>query len=116
LEGDLEFLCSIDLGQLADNVPETGSASMVVGSDYFWEIFEGERVILPSGLLLLSSKFEYVLIGKYHDPDTHTENMISSYLIATHDPCLSDLWNLDCIEIRESPNVKDNDKAMEEFI
>jgi len=66
LEGDLEFLHSIEPGQLADNVPETGSVSTVdilVGSDYFWEIFEGERVILPLDLLLLSSKFGYVLTG-----------------------------------------------------
>ena len=67
LRGDLEFLRSIEPGQLADKVPETGSTSRVdilVGSDYFWEILEGGRIILPSGLLLLSSKLGYILTGK----------------------------------------------------
>ena len=73
LHGDLDFLRLIEPGQLADSVPETGNTSTVdilVGSDYFyfWEILEGERVNLSSGLLLLSSKFGYILTGKYYDP------------------------------------------------
>jgi len=118
LQGDLEVLRSIKSEKLADSVPENGGSSTVdvlIGSDYFWEILEGERVILPSGLLLLSSKFGYILTGKYHDPDAGTGGMVSSCLVATQDPCLSDLWSLDCIGIRDPPNVKEDDKALEEF-
>jgi len=41
---------------------------ILVGSDYFWDIIERERFALPSGLLLLPSKFGYILTEKYCDP------------------------------------------------
>ena len=118
LQGDLEFLHLIEPGQLVDSVPETGSAStmdVLVGSDYFWDILERERVILPSGLLLLSLKFGYILTGKYHDSKASAEDAISSCLITTLDPCLSSLWNSDCIGISDSPNAKEDDEALKEF-
>jgi len=53
---------------LADSIPATGGSTtdaILVGSDYFWDIVDGERVVLFSGLLLLKSKFGYILTGRY---------------------------------------------------
>ena len=51
---------------MADNIPKNSSLvdiDILVGSDYFWDIIGRERVVLPSGLLLLSSKLGYRLTG-----------------------------------------------------
>ena len=85
-----------------------------MGSDYFWEILEGERVVLPSSLLLLSSKFGYILTGKYNDPKAGAGEGVSTCVSTIYNPCLSDMWNLDSIGIHESPNVKEDDRALEE--
>ena len=86
-----------------------------MGSNYFWEIFERKRIILLSSLLLWSSKFVYILTGKYHSPKAAAKDMVSTYLTSTHDPDPSEMWNLDRIGIFEPPNVKGDDKVLEEF-
>ena len=93
LMGDLGFLHSIEPGQLAHSVPETGSTTRVNISDYFWGIGEVKRIILLTGLLLLS-KFGYILAGKYHDPTVDAKDVISTYLTAPHDQYLCDMCNL----------------------
>ena len=44
------------------------SIDTLVGSDYFWSIVDNERIVLSSGLFLLSSKLGYLLTGKFVDP------------------------------------------------
>ena len=69
-KADLEFLQSITSEKLADVIPtsaETAIIDILVGSDYFWNIVDVERIMLPSGLLLLSSKLGYLLTGKFMD-------------------------------------------------
>ena len=69
---DLEFLLSISPEKMADTVPsnsEPSNVDLLIGSDYFWSILGTEKVILPSGLYLISSKIGYILTGKYSDPD-----------------------------------------------
>ena len=106
---DLEFLQVISSETLADNIPKISSLAdidILVGSDYFWDIMGRERVVLPSGLLLLSSKLGYILTGKYCDPiDTKDcEGQITACVVTSHasDPCL-DLWSLEKIGITDSP-------------
>ena len=126
LEKDLEFLKIISPGQLADTIPETSKSTtetvdILVGSDYFWDVVEKERIILPSGLFLLSSKLGYILTGKYLDPmidhDRHRTDchQTVSFCVTTSYPNLCDLWDLDHIGIRDSPYVRDDDKALEQF-
>ena len=101
---------------LADNIPRISSSACIdilVGSDYFWSIVEGERVVLPSGLLLLSSKLGYILAGKYCDPSDN-KGQITACVVTSHDPS-QDLWNLEKIGITDSPYVKEDDKALEHF-
>ena len=57
---------------MADTFPsnsEPSNVDLLIGSDYFWSILGTEKVILPSGLYLISSKIGYILTGKYSDPD-----------------------------------------------
>jgi len=73
---DIEFLQLISPTQLADLIPESlemASIDILVGSDFFWSIVGSGRVVLPSGLFLLSSKLVYLLIGKFLDPRSDGE-------------------------------------------
>ena len=72
-----------------------------------------ERIVLPSGLLLLSSILGYILTGKYPDPtDEETKDLDVIYCLVMP---YNDLWNLDTIGIRDSVYVKDDDRALENF-
>ena len=69
---DMDFLLSIAVDKLADTIPggsESDSIDLLIGSDYFWTIVGLEKLTLPSGLLLVSSKIGYILTGKYMDSD-----------------------------------------------
>ena len=88
-EKDLEFLKIISPGKLADTIPETSkliteTVDILVGSDYFWNIVDNERIVLPSGLFLLSSKLGYIVTGNDLDPtidgDRHSNQTISFFL------------------------------------
>jgi len=74
-------------------------------------------VVLPSGLLLLASRLGYIITGKYHDHTGSNKEIVLAYAIASvsDDHYLSDLWNLDQIGINESLDIKDDDKALEQF-
>jgi len=69
-------------------------------------------------LLLLTSKFGYILTGKYFDStvkDDKIGHQVVSACLTTLErihPCLSDLWDLDKIGI--CVYVKDDDKALEQ--
>ena len=67
-QADVEFLQAIAPERLADSIPTQSSSATIdilLGSDYFWNVIEGDRIVLPSGLLLLSSKLGYILTGRY---------------------------------------------------
>ena len=99
-QGDVEFLPAIAAERLAGDIPVQSNSvaiGIVVGSDYFWNVIDGDRITLPSGLLLLSSKLRYVLTGRYPDPAEGEVNNVSSCMVTimlqNDSPCLSDFWN-----------------------
>ena len=62
---DRQFLQSLS-SSLADNLPDTSekaSVDLLIGTDYFWSIIQQDRIVLPSGLLLLPSRLGYILTG-----------------------------------------------------
>ena len=62
---DLEFLKLIPNNQLADKIPiqtELATGDILIGSDYFWNIISGHKLVLPSGMFVLSSKFGYIVL------------------------------------------------------
>jgi len=64
-------------------------------SDFFWGIVSSGRIILPSGLFLLSSKLGYLLMGKFSDPnsDTKSDNhQLVAYFVMIHmNQCVSEI-------------------------
>ena len=113
---DLEFLQSITSERLADVVPisaETAIVDILVGSDYFWNIVDVERIVLPSGLLLLSSKLGYLLTGKFMNPKVNTkpgDNQLSTSLVMTQmNQSVTELNLFSVVDssINKSPNLKD---------
>ena len=70
VQKDLEFLESIPAEKMADCLPDTlenTTIDLLIGSDYFWEIIGNDKVILPSGMFLIPSKFGYIVTGKFPD-------------------------------------------------
>jgi len=69
-EKDLEFLKLIPSSELADSIPSTFESiaiDLLIESDFFWDIFGGNKVMLPSGMFILPSKFVYIITGKCPD-------------------------------------------------
>ena len=45
---------------MADPIPNTleiMSIDLLVGFDYFWDVVGGDKIMLPSGIFMLPSKF-----------------------------------------------------------
>ena len=138
---DMEFLLSIAVDKLADTIPgdsETDSIDLLIGSDYFWTIVGLEKLTLPSGLHLVSSKIGYILTGKCMDADndkSNSQQQVSSCFVMTQvnctvpemnllsssdtsvtkNPNIEDFWSLETIGITDSLDVTDDDKALEQF-
>ena len=52
-QADVEFLQAIAPERLADDIPAQSNSvaiHILVGLDYFWNIIDGDRITLPSGL------------------------------------------------------------------
>ena len=47
--------------------PSVAIDLLIGGSDYFWNIIGGNKVMLPSGMFMLPSKFGYIITGKCPD-------------------------------------------------
>ena len=136
---DMAFLMSISADRLADSIHdslEPSTVDLLIGSDYFWSIVGMEKIVLPSGLFLISSKIGYILTGSYLDPMiSQKEIPVSSCLVMTQVNCavpamnllssaddpvtknlnVEDLWNLETIGIEEPVDITDDDRALEQF-
>ena len=138
---DMDFLLSIAVDKLADTIPgdsETDSIDLLFGLDYFRTIVGLEKLTLPSGLHLVSSKIGYILTGKYMDPGNNkssNQQQVSTCFVMTQvnctvpemnllssagvsvmrNPNIEDFWSLETIGITDSSDVTDDDKALEQF-
>ena len=138
-EKDLEFLRLIPSSELADSIPsafESVAIDLLIGSDFFWDIVGGNKVMLPSGMFILPSKFGYIITGRC--PDTK-ESMIDGKLFtlfvstevsqvvpelclrysantsAMVSPQLENLWCLENIGISDPQFVDGDDEALQKF-
>ena len=53
--------------KLADFIPytlETTHVDLLIGFDYFWYIIGGDKIVLPSGMFMLPSRFGYIITRK----------------------------------------------------
>ena len=58
LQKDLEFLNLIPQSQLADHIPntlESADVDILIGSDFFWNIIGGDKIVLPLGMFSCQS-------------------------------------------------------------
>ena len=112
------------------NTLESVAIDLLIGSDYFWNIVGGIKVMLPSGMFMLPSKFGYIITGKC--PDTREYDKSCTPFVSTEvgqivpelclqysattpaieNPRLEDLWCLENIGISDSPFVNNDDEAL----
>ena len=55
---------------MADSLPlennvDKAEIDILIGADYVWDILSSDKLTLPSGLYLISSRLGYVLTGPY---------------------------------------------------
>ena len=106
------------------------SIDLLIGSDYYWSIFGSERLTLPSGLFLLSSRLGYLLTGptgvSTSDSSTCVEvttllinrlpAQLSTLVIEPDSSSLVEkLWLLEVLGIQDSPVISDDDQALSTF-
>ena len=114
--------------QLADSIPnvmETTTIDVLIGSDFFWEIVGGDKVVLPSGMFMLPSKFGYIVTDKCPEGDhdlpisTLFVSTVNFMLPGATSHCLSGtfepvdkLWSLEIIGIADPMIESDDDLAL----
>ena len=84
----MKFLMSISADRLADSIPdslEPNTVDLLIGSDYFWLIVGAEKIVLPSGLFLISSKIGYILTGSYLDPLISQKGIYTCIIMSRYD-------------------------------
>ena len=123
---------------MADPIPntvETTAIDLLVGSDYFWDVVGGDKIMLPSGIFMLPSKFGYIITGRYpgNDLDNQDKNA-STLLVSTNrnevisssfycsvnvslikNPDLERFWSLETIGIKDSMSKESDEEAIEKF-
>jgi len=131
---DLEFLRLIPSNQLADKFPieaELATVDILIGSDYFWSIIDNHRLVLPSGMFVLSSKFGYIVTGKYNsDCSTEESSVYHALIVSTgvkpvsccvtdtrgvNKPSLKNLWSLEAIGIKDPLTANSDDEVLHKF-
>ena len=133
---DEAFLRDLSPGMLADCLPsdqDDAKVDLLIGSDLFWDLVSSDRIVLPSGLLLLSSKLGYILTGKCNtaQPAKEVSTLIAhtpvlqSGLIPTYTACadscvssspnLTDFWSLETIGIKDDPSPSPDDQIGQDF-
>ena len=92
---------------------------MLIGSDYFWDIIEGDKVILPSGMFLISSKFGYIVTGKFSENKQCLCHHVNTLAVTTEInqivDNLEDLSSLVTIDINDLVVVETDEEALRKF-
>ncbi|XP_068759056.1 uncharacterized protein [Montipora capricornis] len=124
---------------LADSIPtskETASIELLLGSDYYCDIFSGDiqmKQVVP-GLNLMASKLGWILTGSIKCQEaqsapsismlTYTSSPVNAHLAAQFNvqtllteqkPQLDDFWKLETLGISEPVSVNDDDQALQKF-
>jgi len=136
---DQEFLQLIPKSKMADfvlNSTEATTIDLLIGSDYFWEIAGGDKVVLPSGMFMLPSKFGFIVTGKCCvETDRKSDNPCALFVttefqegasdyqvqcsanlssVRIH-PDLERFWNLQTIGIGDPQCTESDDDDMRSF-
>lgn len=121
--------------RLADTIPtekEVGALDLLIGSDYYLDIIEAEKIKISEGLYLVSSKLGWILSGRassnlQHDSEDinmlilsqnrSTNNDITSEFesVVYAKANLEDFWNIETIGVHDKADNSDDEKAMTNF-
>ena len=112
------LLTRIPLAEPLCDHPEQVSIDVLIGSDYYYDIVNAERISLQDGLYLFDSKLGYVVGGR-----TSTDSKDVSQLLLSREFCaaqpeivnLERLWKLDEIGIRDPPDTNEDEVALKGF-
>ena len=143
LQKDIEFLRFIPQNELADQIPNTTESldvDILIGSDFFWDIVGGDKIVLPSGMFMLPSKFGYIVTGKCPDSQRLQSENAHTLFVTTgvnpivselslqccvslpivslpiiNKPHLENLWSLELIGIKDPLSTESDDEALEKF-
>ena len=111
---DLLLLTAVD--KIADTIPghsETDSIDLLIESNYFWTTVGEEKLTLPSGLHLVSSKIGHILTGKYMDPvdkKSSNQQQVSTCFAMMQVNCIVPEMNLLLsadVTVMGNPNIED---------
>uniref|UniRef100_A0A914V113 Integrase catalytic domain-containing protein n=1 Tax=Plectus sambesii TaxID=2011161 RepID=A0A914V113_9BILA len=131
---DLQLFKQFSSNDMADELTSKNEAvvpDILIGSDYFWEFLEPkEKIKCPSGLYLIPSKVG-LLIGGKREVERMSEDVdIYTLLTPTEDnwsfnqkneeakapiTSVEEFWSLESIGIKDSPETKDDDLALQQL-
>ena len=123
---------------LADTLPrqvQTSTLVLLIGNDYYHELFMGERIQVQDSLYLIKFKLGWILLGRLSCSFSETvmENpmFIMTQTSTLHsfevhhlahestadilEPNTEDLWNLEMIGIKEPNKLEDDDAIRQAF-
>jgi len=91
---------------------------VLVGNDYYFELMLPERKQLRPGLFLLNSKLGWILSGRVEQTISPNYSLQEDITFSTLSICnkeIEDLWSLENIGIKESPDTDEDEQALANF-
>ncbi|XP_063365335.1 uncharacterized protein LOC134653901 [Cydia amplana] len=114
---DLDSIRIPDNIQLADpnfNVPS--EIDILIGSEIFWDLLDGEKIRLPTGPYLINSKFGWLVSGPNNTRNLRINNQVHCYFTQTIDSQLRKFWEIEDIPQVDSILTADEQKCEDIFI
>ncbi|XP_065899951.1 uncharacterized protein [Dysidea avara] len=125
--------------KLADFIPctlETTHIDLLIGSDYFWDMVGGDKIVLPSGMFMIPSGLGYIITGKCPEiASVHQDGNLGTLFTATRlhhvddyqslhcsvnvssvkNPDLETFWSLELVGIADNIDREGDDEALEKL-
>ncbi|XP_061720563.1 uncharacterized protein LOC133527531 [Cydia pomonella] len=113
---DLDSIRIPDNIQLADpdfNVPS--EIDILIGSEIFWDLLDGEKIRLPTGPYLINSKLGWLVSGPINTRNLRINNQVHCYFTQSIDSQLRRFWEIEDIPQVDSILTADEQKCEDIF-
>ncbi|XP_061711557.1 uncharacterized protein LOC133520879 [Cydia pomonella] len=113
---DLDSIRIPDNIQLADpdfNVPS--EIDILIGSEIFWDLLDGEKIRLPTGPYLINSKLGWLVSGPINTRNLRINNQVHCYFTQSIDSQLRKFWEIEDIPQVDSILTADEQKCEDIF-
>ena len=117
-------LKSVNLAEPLAAEPENITVDMLIGLDFYFQVIGHERINLSDKLVLMHTRFGWVIAGSLHEPPTSSLDITDAHpdpvLLSpsTVDPLnlsVERMWSLDAIGVTEDCDVTFDDMAINKF-